>query len=87
MYKRQGAGGPAGVRHPHQIPDHKTVGKKESGTGVDLSLIHIYKAAEYGKFEDVIEPAESRRVIIRTLELFQNKQVVLPAKKHGNRPV
>lgn len=24
-----------------------------------------YKAAEYGKFEDVIEPAESRRVIIR----------------------
>ena len=40
-----------------------------------------YKAAEYGKFEDVIEPAESRRVIIRTLELFQNKQVVLPAKK------
>ena len=61
-------------------------------TGVDLmydlSLIHIsYKAAEYGKFEDVIEPAESRRVIIRTLELFQNKQVVLPAKKHGNMPV
>ena len=46
-----------------------------------------YKAAEYGKFEDVIEPAESRRVIIRTLELFQNKQVVLPAKKHGNMPV
>ena len=31
-----GAGGPAGVRHPHQIPDHKTVGKKESVTGVDL---------------------------------------------------
>ncbi len=42
-----------------------------------------YKAAEYGKFEDVIEPAESRRVIIRTLELFQNKQVVLPAKNTG----
>lgn len=45
------------------------------------------RRAEYGKFEDVIEPAESRRVIIRTLELFQNKQVVLPAKKHGNMPV
>lgn len=46
-----------------------------------------YKAAEYGKFEDIIEPAESRRIIISTLELFKNKQVVLPAKKHGNMPV
>jgi acetyl-CoA carboxylase carboxyltransferase component len=46
-----------------------------------------YKAAEYGKFEDVIEPAETRSVVIRTLELFKNKQVVLPAKKHGNMPV
>lgn len=32
-----------------------------------------YKAAEYGKFEDVIEPAESRRVIIRTLELISEQ--------------
>ena len=46
-----------------------------------------YKAAEYGKFEDVIEPADSRRIIINTLRLFKNKQVVLPAKKHGNMPV
>ena len=46
-----------------------------------------YKAAECGKFEDVIEPADTRRVIIRTLELFRNKQVSLPLKKHGNIPV
>lgn len=46
-----------------------------------------YKAAEYGKFEDVIEPADTRRVVIRTLELFRNKQVSLPLKKHGNMPV
>ena len=46
-----------------------------------------YKAAEYGKFEDIIEPALSRQVIIRTLELFKDKQVVLPARKHGNMPV
>jgi len=46
-----------------------------------------YKAAECGKFEDVIEPAETRRVIIQTLELFKNKQVTLPTKKHGNMPV
>ena len=46
-----------------------------------------YKASEFGKFEDVIEPADSRRVIINTLEMFKNKQVVLPAKKHGNIPL
>ena len=46
-----------------------------------------YKAAEFGKFEDIIEPADSRKVIIRTLELFKNKKVNLPEKKHGNMPV
>lgn len=46
-----------------------------------------YKAAECGKFEDIIEPADSRRVIIRTLEMFQNKQVKLPDRKHGNIPL
>lgn len=46
-----------------------------------------YKAAEFGKFEDIIEPAQSRSVIIKTLELFRNKQVVLPARKHGNIPL
>ena len=46
-----------------------------------------YRAAEFGKFEDIIEPAQSRTVIIRTLALFSDKQVVLPAKKHGNIPL
>lgn len=46
-----------------------------------------YKAAECGKFEDIIEPAQSRQVIIRTLELFQNKKVMLPTRKHGNIPL
>ncbi|PWM25660.1 MAG: hypothetical protein DBX48_06515, partial [Limosilactobacillus fermentum] len=46
-----------------------------------------YKAAECGKFEDIIEPAQSRQVIIRTLEMFRNKKVVLPSRKHGNIPL
>jgi len=50
-------------------------------------FVNPYKAAEFGKFEDIIEPADSRCVIIRTLELFQNKKVVLPARKHGNIPL
>lgn len=46
-----------------------------------------YKAAECGKFEDIIEPAQSRAVIIRALDMFKNKLVVLPARKHGNIPL
>lgn len=46
-----------------------------------------YKAAECGKFEDIIEPAQSRAVIIRALDMFQNKLVQLPARKHGNIPL
>ena len=50
-------------------------------------FMNPYKACEYGKFEDIIEPAESRKVIIHALEMFKNKQVVLPARKHGNIPL
>lgn len=50
-------------------------------------FVNPYKAAEFGKFEDIIEPAQSRSVIIRTLELFRNKQVVRPARRHGNIPL
>lgn len=46
-----------------------------------------YKAAECGKFEDIIEPAQSRAVIIRALDMFKNKTVVLPPRKHGNIPL
>lgn len=50
-------------------------------------FMNPYKAAECGKFEDIIEPARSRSVIIRALDMFQNKQVVLPSRKHGNMPM
>lgn len=50
-------------------------------------FMNPYKACEYGKFEDIIEPAESRKVIIHALEMFKNKQVILPARKHGNIPL
>lgn len=50
-------------------------------------FMNPYKAAGYGKFEDIIEPAESRRVIIQALEIFKNKKKDLPKRKHGNIPL
>jgi acetyl-CoA carboxylase carboxyltransferase component len=49
-------------------------------------LMHPYYAAERGLVEDVIEPAETREVLIRSLAMLRTKHADLPARKHGNPP-
>ena len=46
-----------------------------------------YVAANRGYVDDVIDPADTRLRLIRTLEMLQNKRDSLPAKKHGNIPL
>ncbi|NNF59520.1 MAG: acyl-CoA carboxylase subunit beta [Rhodothermaceae bacterium] len=46
-----------------------------------------YVAAERGYIDDVIRPSETRQVLIRGLEMLQNKVQTLPRKKHGNLPL
>ena len=46
-----------------------------------------YVAAERGYIDDVIEPKETRRELIRGLGLCLRKQVELPTRKHGNIPL
>jgi acetyl-CoA carboxylase carboxyltransferase component len=46
-----------------------------------------YVAAERGYIDDVIEPKETRRELIRGLQLCLRKQVEGPARKHGNIPL
>ncbi|KJY42196.1 methylmalonyl-CoA carboxyltransferase [Streptomyces sp. NRRL B-1568] len=50
-------------------------------------LMHPYYAAERGLVDDVIDPAETRSVLIRSLAMLRSKQAGLPARKHGNQPV
>ncbi|WP_129842656.1 acyl-CoA carboxylase subunit beta [Streptomyces sp. RFCAC02] len=49
-------------------------------------LMHPYYAAERGLVDDVIEPAETRPVLIATLAMLRTKHADLPARKHGNPP-
>lgn len=49
-------------------------------------LVHPYYAAERGLVDDVIEPAETRMVLIRGLRMLRTKHADLPARKHGNQP-
>lgn len=49
-------------------------------------LMHPYYAAERGLVDDVIDPAETRPVLIRSLAMLQAKHRPLPSRKHGNQP-
>jgi len=46
--------------------------------------INPYMAAERGYVDDVIEPEDTRRTLIRSLEVLANKTEDRPWKKHGN---
>jgi acetyl-CoA carboxylase carboxyltransferase component len=49
--------------------------------------INPYLAAGWAMIDDVIDPAETRRVIIRGIEQARDKRVDRPWRKHGNIPV
>ena len=46
-----------------------------------------YEAAERGYVDDVIDPAETRRVLVRSLDMLASKREELPKRKHGNVPL
>ncbi|MEV5567820.1 acyl-CoA carboxylase subunit beta [Streptomyces sp. NPDC052196] len=49
-------------------------------------LMHPYYAAERGLVDDVIDPGETRSVLIRSLAMLRGKKAEVPARKHGNVP-
>ncbi len=46
-----------------------------------------YIAAERGFIDDVIDPADTRRVLAKSLDLLRGKREELPKRKHGNVPL
>jgi len=46
-----------------------------------------YIAAERGYVDDVINPADTRKVLARSLEMLATKHEELPRRKHGNVPL
>jgi len=49
--------------------------------------LNPYAAASAGYVDDVIEPAETRAMIIKALKAIKNKSEQHPPRKHGNMPV
>lgn len=46
-----------------------------------------YRAAARGFVDEVIEPRETRRKLIKSFAMLENKKVALPNRKHGNIPM
>jgi propionyl-CoA carboxylase beta chain len=46
-----------------------------------------YRAAQRGFIDEVIDPADTRRKLIKAFAMLENKVERLPRKKHGNIPL
>jgi acetyl-CoA carboxylase carboxyltransferase component len=49
--------------------------------------INPYLAAGWAMIDDVIDPSETRHVIIKGIEQARDKRIDRPWRKHGNIPV
>jgi acetyl-CoA carboxylase carboxyltransferase component len=83
-----GAEGAANVIFRRQIAeaDDPEATRAELVKTYRTELMHPYYAAERGLVDDVIDPADTRRVLIRSLEMLRTKHVDSPSRKHGNQP-
>jgi acetyl-CoA carboxylase carboxyltransferase component len=81
-----GAEGAVNVIHRKEIAGADVPEKKRN------ELIHDYErrfsnpyiAAERGYVDDVIEPQETRRYLVRSLDMLRSKRETIPQRKHGN---
>jgi len=61
--------------------------RKELVAEYTARFANPYVAAERGYIDDVIEPSETRRALIRGLEIGLRKTIERPPRKHGNIPL
>ncbi|MFC1411193.1 acyl-CoA carboxylase subunit beta [Streptacidiphilus sp. N1-12] len=83
-----GAEGAANVIFRKQIAaaDDPEAKRAQMVAEYKAELMHPYYAAERGLVDDVIDPAETRNVLVRGLAMLRNKHADLPVRKHGNPP-
>jgi acetyl-CoA carboxylase carboxyltransferase component len=51
------------------------------------NYVNPIRAASLRHINDIIQPSETRPILIKSLELIKTKKKIIPAKKHGNIPL
>lgn len=88
-----GADGAVNVLYRREIKAAKDAGqdaealRQRYAAEYEKEFMNPYRAAERMRFNDVIEPADTRRILIQVFDTFRNKERALPGKKHGNIPL
>ena len=84
-----GAEGAVGVLYRREIKDaaDQDTARRARINEYEEKFANPYIAAERGFIDEIIEPAQTRRKLIRALSLIENKRDTNPPKKHGNIPL
>ncbi|MGB4959755.1 MAG: acyl-CoA carboxylase subunit beta [Saprospiraceae bacterium] len=60
---------------------------KEKELEYQEKFANPYRAAARGFIDEVIEPRETRRKLIKSFAMLEKKKVLMPERKHGNIPM
>jgi propionyl-CoA carboxylase beta chain len=84
-----GAEGAVNVIHRRAITSAEDPNAKRAELISDYQerFSNPYIAAERGYVDDVIEPSETRRRLVKSLEMLRSKRETIPQRKHGNIPL
>jgi propionyl-CoA carboxylase beta chain len=84
-----GAEGAVGVLYRREIAEaaDPSAVRRAKVAEFEEKFANPYVAAERGFIDEIIEPADTRRKLVRALSLLENKRDTNPPKKHGNIPL
>jgi propionyl-CoA carboxylase beta chain len=84
-----GASGAVGIVHRRDLAesDEPEALRAQLIDEYEERYANPYIAAERGFIDDVIDPAETRQILARALDLLRGKREELPKRKHGNVPL
>jgi acetyl-CoA carboxylase carboxyltransferase component len=75
------------MRREIEAAEDKEARRRELIEDYEDKFANPYIAAERGYVDDVIEPAETRGRLIRSLRMLSTKREAVPPRKHGNIPL
>ena len=84
-----GAQGAVNILYRKEIAEAPDAERRraELVAGYEEALLSPYKAAERGYLDAVIEPNETRPLLVKALRFALTKRQVRPPRKHGNIPL
>jgi acetyl-CoA carboxylase carboxyltransferase component len=81
--------GAVDILHRRELADAADPQARRAELAEEYGRRHVnpYGAAERGYVDDVIDPADTRAVLVRSLEMLRSKHEEPPRRKHGNVPL